>query len=69
VLAHCAQEAAILAKLVELKFDPLALPLPAKRGLISPAKQAVRVALPFTEDVMNKAWQRLRNSKAIKDAR
>lgn len=63
-----AQEAAILAKLQELNFDPQAVPLPPKAGKASPAKQAVGAALGYSIDVMNKAWQRLRNEGRIKDA-
>lgn len=63
-----AQEAVILSKLVELRFEPLALPLPLRRGLPSPAKQAVQQALRLTPDVMKKAWQRLRNAGKIRDA-
>ena len=64
-----AQEAEILAKLCELGFDPLALPLPLKRGAPSPAKEAVRAALNHSVDVMNKAWHRLRKDDRIMDAR
>lgn len=63
-----AQESAILAKLRELRFDPQAVPLPHKAGKSSPAKQAVRAALNYSTDVMNKAWQRLRGDGRIKDA-
>ena len=62
-----AQEAAILAKLVELGFDAKAVP-PAPAGKPSPAKQAVRAALGYSPVVMNKAWQRLRKAGAISDA-
>ena len=62
-----AQEAAILAKLAELGIDPQAMS-PAPSGKRSPAKQAVRLALDYSPDVFNKAWQRLRNAQSIKDA-
>ena len=64
-----AQETEILAKLCELGFDSLAVPLPPKRGAPSPAKEAVRAALKYSADVMNKAWQRLRKDGRITDAR
>lgn len=63
-----AQEAAILAKLTELGIDPQSVP-PAPPGKLSAAKQVVREALPFSPDVMDKAWQRLRDHKRIKDAK
>ena len=62
-----AQDSAVLAKLCELGFDAQAVPLPA-RGKRSEAKHAVRKALGYSEDVMKKAWQRLRNDGSIKDA-
>ena len=62
-----AQEGAILAKLVELGFDPQALPSPPA-GKPSAAKQATKAALMYSTDVMNKAWQRLRDDGRIKDA-
>lgn len=65
---QAAQDAAILAKLADLGFDARAVP-PAPSGKASPAKQAVRTALGYSPDVMNKAWQRLRSAGAIKDAR
>ena len=65
---HPAQEEAILAKLRELQFDSQAVPR-APPGKSSPAKQAVRRALvSYSTDVFNKAWQRLRNDRRIKDA-
>lgn len=67
VQRQAAQEAAVLAKLGELRFDSKALP-PAPAGKSSPAKQAVRAALPYSPDVMNKAWQRLLRAGAIKYA-
>lgn len=67
VQRRAAQEDAILAKLVELSFDPQAVPRGSAGGL-SAAKNAVRVALGYTTDVMNKAWQRLRTDGRIKDA-
>ena len=63
-----AQEGEILAKLCELGFDPLAVPLPAKKGAPSPAKKAVRAALKYSTDVMDKAWKRLRKDSRITDA-
>lgn len=68
VQRQAAHDANIVAKLIELGFDPLALPLPPKRGARSPAKQPTRAALGLSVDVMNKAWQRLRAEKRIKDA-
>ena len=62
-----AQEAAILAKLAELGFNAQALPV-APAGKASPAKSAVRAALKYTADVMNKAWQRLRSEGLIREA-
>lgn len=62
-----AQEAAILAKLIELGYEPQALPTPPT-GKPSAAKQAVKAALGYSTDVMNKAWQRLRADQRIKDA-
>jgi hypothetical protein len=63
-----AQEAEILATLLLLGFDPLAIPSPPRRGLPSPAKREVQRALGYTTDVMKKAWQRLRDDGRIKDA-
>lgn len=68
VQRHPAQEAAILARLIDLGFDPKSLPReqPGKR---SPIKQAAREALPnYTRDIFTKAWQRLRKAGEIKDA-
>ncbi len=62
-----AQEAAILAKLTELGYEPQALPAPPS-GKPSTAKQAVKAALGYSTDVLNKAWQRLRADGRIKDA-
>lgn len=62
-----AQEAAILAKLTELGYEPQALPAPPS-GRPSAAKQAVKAALGYSTDVLNKAWQRLRADGRIKDA-
>lgn len=62
-----AQEDAVLAKLRELGYDPLAVPV-AQPGHPSAAKQAVREALGYSDDVMKKAWQRLRTDGRIKDA-
>ena len=59
-----AQEAAILAKLVELEFDPKALPAQPS-GRRSAPKQDVRSALRYTKDVMNKAWLRLRRDGRV----
>ncbi|MBV8500766.1 MAG: hypothetical protein JO006_03515 [Paucibacter sp.] len=67
VPAHQAQEQAILLKLKELGFDPLALPRPPA-GKVSEPKSKVMDALRYSVDVMNKAWQRLRKEGAIKDA-
>lgn len=62
-----AQEEAILAKLAELGFTPVALPR-ARPGLESAAKKAVHEALGYSHDVMKKAWQRLLAAKRIKYA-
>lgn len=62
-----AQEEAILAKLRELNFDPLAVPA-APPGKESSAKQRVRAALGYSPSVMRKAWQRLRDDGRIRDA-
>lgn len=66
VSRHSAQEAAILTKLSELGFNPLALPIPAA-GKSSDAKQAVKKSLGYSEDVLKKAWQRLRSDGRIQD--
>jgi len=56
---HESQDQRILAKLVELGFEPLALPA-IKRGGESPAKAAIRKAFPeFSPGVVDKAWKRL----------
>ncbi len=65
--AQRAQEEAILGKLKELGFDPLALPAPAP-GKASEAKSAVRIGLSYSTAVMNKAWLRLRADGTIRDA-
>ena len=64
-----AHEMMILGKLRELQFDPLELPAPPS-GKPSVAKQATRAALKgqLTSAVFDKAWQRLRTSRQIKDA-
>lgn len=61
------QEAAIIAKLQELGFDPLKLP-PIAKGGDSPAKSAVRLALGSsqTKAVFDKAWKRLQQDVRIK---
>jgi len=64
------QEAAVLAKLVEMGYSPTALSKP-KPGCAG-AKAAVRASLGksalFQSDIVfNKAWQRLRNLKLIAD--
>jgi hypothetical protein len=64
---QAAHDAAILGKLAELGFDAQAVPR-APAGKPSPAKQQVRAGLGYSADVMNKAWQRLRDVGAIKDA-
>lgn len=61
-----AQQLAILQKLRELGYEPEALPK-ARSGKSSAAKQAVKAALGYTQDVMNKAWQKLRSDGQIKD--
>lgn len=68
VQRQAANEANIIAKLVDLGFDPLALPRPLRRGVLSPAKQPTRAALGLSVDVMKKAWQRLSDQKRIKYA-
>lgn len=62
-----AQEEAILATLAELNINPQAIPRPSP-GKQSKEKNAVRNALRYSRDVMNKAWQRLRDDGRIKDA-
>lgn len=61
-----AQELAILTELRELGFDPLALP-PTPPGKPSPAKQAAKSALSYSDRVFEKAWQRLRDSGQIQE--
>ncbi len=56
-----AADASILAKLIELGFDPMALP-PFTAGKHSQAKLAARSALPYTVDMFDKAWKRLSNA-------
>lgn len=63
-----AQEAAVLTELRKFGYDPQALPMPARRGLPSAAKQAVRAALPYSVHVLDKTWKRLRKSGGLKDA-
>jgi len=63
-----AQEAAILAKLVELGFDPLNLPKNAagKRGVKSQVKAALGLkGLWIGKTVFGKAWERLRGDQRI----
>lgn len=67
VQRHRAQEEAILAKLTELSFTPTALPRP-KPGMPSEAKKAVKEALSYSQDVMKKAWRRLRADGRIREA-
>lgn len=64
VLAARAQEATVLAKLVEFGFDPVALP-PFQPGRSSEAKQKVKEALPYTPAVFDKAWSRLSRERKI----
>jgi hypothetical protein len=61
------QEDAVLLKLSEFGYDPKALPA-VQAGKKSHAKHRVREALGFSDAVMNKAWQRLRDDDRIKDA-
>lgn len=64
-----AHEAAILDALRRSGFDPERLPS-APAGKVSPGKQAARDALPsMTPAVFGKAWERLRASGAVSDAR
>lgn len=65
--ASLLQEAAILAKLTELGFDPQRIP-PTPAGKASPAKKAVREVLGYSDEVFRKAWARLRSSGQINDA-
>ncbi|WP_293999933.1 hypothetical protein [Sphaerotilus sp.] len=67
VPAAIAHENAVLAKLQELGFEPLALP-PPPRGLSSPAKQAVLTALSRDDEDTRyeKAWKRLTKEERIK---
>jgi hypothetical protein len=66
VQRQVAQENAILAKLEELGFDPVALPAPPS-GKASVAKQQVRKALQgYSKDVFAKAWKRLLKYGRIK---
>lgn len=67
VPAQRAQEEAILQKLRELGFDPLAVPA-AQPGRPSAAKKAVREALGYTSAVFEHAWKRLRGDGRVKDA-
>lgn len=66
-----AQEAAILAKLIEMGYEPLALPrtAPGRPGV----KKLVRTAIGKTPliqspTVFDKAWQRLRGDRRIVEA-
>lgn len=66
---HRAQEEAILAKLIELGYEPTALP-PWPNGKPSPARRAIWAALSvppwsYSQDKLKKAWQRLRNDGRI----
>lgn len=67
VPAQRAQEEAILMVLRKKGFDPEALPK-APAGKTSPAKQAAREALQYSDAVLDKAWIRLRKEGQIKDA-
>ncbi|OWQ83589.1 hypothetical protein CDN99_26015 [Roseateles aquatilis] len=67
VPAQRAQEEAVLQKLRDLGFDPLKLPK-APPGKASEAKQAVRHAMGYSADVLDKAWKRLRSDGHIVDA-
>ena len=66
-----AQEDAIVAKLVEMQFEPLALPK-TKNGHAG-VKAAVRDAIGANSlfqspAVFDKAWQRLRSAGRIREA-
>lgn len=67
VPAHRAQEDAILAKLRELGHEPLKLQ-PAGPGMKSPAKQSVRDALGYSDEVFRKAWKRLSRDSRIESS-
>ncbi len=57
-------EQQILGVIKSLGLDPQALP-PYKPGSKGGVKKLVRSGLPYTKDVFNKAWQRLRKKGAI----
>jgi len=66
VPAQRAYEQAILSTLRELGYDPKHLPkTPSGKG--SPVKKPVQKALGYTDSVMKKAWQGLRDDKLIAD--
>jgi hypothetical protein len=58
------QEDAILLKLRELGFDPLAIARPPGKRI--EAYWQVKASLRYTKDVMRKAWNRLREDKRLK---
>lgn len=64
VPASRAQEAAVIAQLIALDFDPVALP-PYPRGGSSEAKKQVKAALGYSDEVFKKAWQRLSDDGKI----
>lgn len=69
VQRQVAHEAAILQALRRDGFDPLRLPA-VRVGKVSPAKRAARTALSkMSTAVFDKAWERLRASGGIADAR
>tara|TARA_R110002110_G_scaffold415748_1_gene654860 strand:- start:103802 stop:104449 length:648 start_codon:yes stop_codon:yes gene_type:complete len=65
-----AQENAILAAIVGAGYHPTELPksAPGQPGVKAQIRAAVEGGeMPFTLDTFNKAWQRLRKSRAISD--
>ena len=67
VSAQRAQEEAILNQLRAMGYDPEALPRPPA-GKAFPAKKAIQAALNYSNEVMRKAWSRLRADKRIRNA-
>lgn len=65
--AHRAQEESILAQLASMNLDPLRLPRPPA-GKQCPIKKSVQEALQYSDEVMRKAWQRLRSAGSIVNA-
>jgi hypothetical protein len=68
-----AQDAAILAEIVRLGYNPLALPRAdaGKRGVKAPIREILtetRKDIFMSVNVFDEAWQRLRNNNQICDA-